>query len=91
MVLMYICICNAITERQVKAAVEGGAHTLSQLQAELGVASCCGTCADTAMDYLPGGQYGSRGTAASQPSGLATLPTEHTTVPAYRAVRASLI
>lgn len=54
---MFICICNAITEKQVKAAVAAGAHTLSQLQAELGVASCCGCCAGTATDYLPGGRY----------------------------------
>ena len=54
---MFICICNAITEKQVKAAVTAGAHTLAQLQAELGVASCCGCCAETALDYLPGGRY----------------------------------
>lgn len=56
-ILMFICICNAITEKQVKAAVAAGAHTLRQLQAELGVASCCGCCAETATDYLPGGRY----------------------------------
>lgn len=54
---MFICICNAITERQVQAAVADGAATLSELQGQLGVASCCGCCADTAAEYLPGGQY----------------------------------
>jgi len=56
---MYICICNAITERQVRAAVDAGATTLSDLEFELGVASCCGRCADTAADYLPGGRCSS--------------------------------
>ena len=56
-ILMFICVCNAITERQVKAAVLAGAHTLSDLQAQLGVATCCGCCADTAADYLPGGRH----------------------------------
>lgn len=56
---MYICICNAVTERQVHAAVDAGATTLSDLQFELGVASCCGRCADTALDYLPGGRCSS--------------------------------
>ncbi|WP_394063241.1 (2Fe-2S)-binding protein [Alcaligenes sp. WGS1538] len=56
-VLMYICICNAITERQVQEAVQGGAASLADLQGQLGVASCCGCCADTAQDYLPGGRY----------------------------------
>lgn len=54
---MFICICNAITERQVQAAVTQGAHTLSDLQAQLGVAACCGCCAETATEYLPGGRY----------------------------------
>lgn len=56
---MYICICNAVTERQVHAAVDAGATTLSDLQFELGVASCCGCCAETAQEYLPGGRCSS--------------------------------
>lgn len=53
MILMYICICNAITEKTVIEAVNNGASTLGDLQAELGVASCCGCCAQTASEYLP--------------------------------------
>lgn len=58
---MYICICNAITERQVQASVADGACSLQDLQADLGVASCCGCCADTAIEYLPGGRYATVG------------------------------
>ncbi|PWF22247.1 (2Fe-2S)-binding protein [Corticimicrobacter populi] len=50
---MYICICNAVTERQVNASVARGARTLSDLQADLGVATCCGCCAEMAESYLP--------------------------------------
>ncbi len=57
---MFICICNAITERQIQTAVAGGAHTMSDLQGELGVATCCGCCAETAAEYLPGGRYASQ-------------------------------
>ncbi len=53
MIRMYICICNAITEKTVIEAVNNGASTLGDLQAELGVASCCGCCAQTASEYLP--------------------------------------
>lgn len=53
---MYVCICNAVTERQVRACVDAGATSLGDLQFELGVASCCGCCADTAAEYLPGGR-----------------------------------
>lgn len=56
---MYICICNAVTEKQVRACVDAGAESLSDLQFELGVANCCGRCADTATDYLPGGKCSS--------------------------------
>lgn len=67
MVRMYICICNAITERQVKEAVDNGVSTMSDLQAQLGVATCCGACADTAVEYLPGGQYASEGSMFATP------------------------
>ncbi|RIQ20038.1 bacterioferritin [Bordetella avium] len=58
-VLMYVCICNAVTERQVRACVDAGANSLGDLQFELGVASCCGCCAATASEYLPGGRASS--------------------------------
>ena len=51
---MYVCVCNAITERQIRSSVESGATTLADLQFDLGVATCCGSCADTASQYLPG-------------------------------------
>ncbi|WP_160351367.1 bacterioferritin-associated ferredoxin [Bordetella sp. 15P40C-2] len=53
---MYICICNAVNERQIHAAVDAGATTLDDLQFELGVATCCGCCAEMAQEYLPGGR-----------------------------------
>ena len=52
---MYVCVCNAITERQVRSSVEAGATTLADLQFDLGVATCCGCCAETACGYLPAG------------------------------------
>lgn len=54
---MFICICNAISERQVQAAVAEGALSLTDLQGRLGVATVCGCCAETATEYLPGGRY----------------------------------
>jgi len=52
---MFVCVCNAITEGAVQAAVADGAHTLSDLQGQLGVATCCGACADLVQEYLPRG------------------------------------
>lgn len=79
-VLMFICICNAITERQVKAAVAAGAHSMSDLQAQLGVASCCGCCADTAAEYLPGGRQASHQTV--HPLGDLVEPAANDAAPA---------
>lgn len=65
MLFMYICICNAITDRQITASVARGATTLADLQADLGVATNCGCCAETAQEYLPGGRYAAVADAAT--------------------------
>ena len=49
---MYICICNAITDREIRRAAEAGATDLWALQAELGVASGCGSCKEMASEIL---------------------------------------
>lgn len=49
---MYVCVCNAVTEKQVRQSVAQGATTLEDLQIELGVGSCCGTCSEVAATYL---------------------------------------
>ena len=49
---MYICICNAITERQIIQAAEGGARTTRDLANGLGVGLGCGRCTSCAKDLL---------------------------------------
>lgn len=49
---MYVCICNSVTDRQIRAAVEQGVKTFGQLRAELGVATCCGRCESCARNLL---------------------------------------
>lgn len=49
---MFVCICNAITDHQIRETVAAGASSLSDLQAQLGVATCCGCCSDLASSYL---------------------------------------
>jgi bacterioferritin-associated ferredoxin len=46
---MYICVCNGITENEVRRCVRRGAASLMELQMELGVACNCGKCAATAV------------------------------------------
>ncbi len=49
---MYVCVCNGITENQIRDAVCGGADTLHELSSELGVATCCGRCAECAQQVI---------------------------------------
>jgi len=49
---MYVCICNAITDKQIRKAAKAGATDLWSLQARLGVASGCGSCKDVASEIL---------------------------------------
>lgn len=49
---MYICICNAITEREVRGAVSLGCKGMGDLKRDLGVASCCGKCEPDARRIL---------------------------------------
>lgn len=63
-VIMFVCICNAVTDRQIKECVAAGATTLTDLTDQLGVANCCGCCADLASSFLTGaaaGQYACAG------------------------------
>ncbi len=46
---MYVCLCNAVTDRDIRGAVALGARTLADLESSLGVGSCCGRCADCAQ------------------------------------------
>lgn len=49
---MYICICNSITDKQIRRAAAQGADNLYELRESLGVASGCGTCAGAAQEIL---------------------------------------
>lgn len=41
---MYVCVCNAVTETDIKKAVREGANCLHQLESKLGVGNKCGSC-----------------------------------------------
>ncbi len=49
---MYVCVCNAVTERDIRNAAEQGARTLRSLNLQLGVAADCGRCARCARQVL---------------------------------------
>ena len=49
---MYVCVCQAVTDRQIREAAERGARTLKDLRRDLGVTLDCGRCAACARDCL---------------------------------------
>jgi len=49
---MYICICNAVTDRQIRAAVAGGVSSLGELSMQLGVGAGCGCCREAAQRVI---------------------------------------
>jgi len=49
---MYVCICNAVTEKQIRKAAKAGVEDLWDLRRELGVASGCGACKEMASEIL---------------------------------------
>ena len=57
---MYVCICNAITDKEIRAAAKNGTTDLNGLQAELGVASGCGSCEEQASKILAEYRVGTR-------------------------------
>lgn len=49
---MYVCICNAVTDREIRQAGRAGASRLADLRDRLGVAANCGRCASHASAIL---------------------------------------
>lgn len=49
---MYVCVCQAVTERQIHEAAQGGARSLRDLRRELGITVECSCCATFAQACL---------------------------------------
>jgi len=49
---MYICICNAVTEGEVRECARDGVNCLDELAFRLGVGAGCGRCRDCAAEVL---------------------------------------
>jgi bacterioferritin-associated ferredoxin len=49
---MYVCVCHAVTDRDIREEVERGACSLFDVQCRLPVASCCGRCEETARQVI---------------------------------------
>ena len=49
---MYVCVCQAVTDREIHQAARNGAKTLRDLRRDLQVSVDCGRCASCARKCL---------------------------------------
>lgn len=49
---MIVCVCNNISDREIRQAVDLGLSTMAELRRDLGVATCCGKCHSCAREVL---------------------------------------
>jgi bacterioferritin-associated ferredoxin len=69
---MYVCVCNGISDRDVRRVIRAGATTMGALCAELPLADRCGRCADAARQLLDAaGGDGANAGAGTLPAGCA--------------------
>jgi bacterioferritin-associated ferredoxin len=49
---MIVCVCNNISDREIRLAIDLGLRTMAELRRDLGVATCCGKCHSCAKEVL---------------------------------------
>ena len=49
---MYVCICNSVTDSDIRDAVQGGVRNIRQLGQSTGCGSKCGCCKEMAVEIL---------------------------------------
>ena len=49
---MYICLCKAVTDKDIHRAVQNGASTMRCLRQQSGVGTQCGRCVGHAKEVL---------------------------------------
>ena len=49
---VYVCICNGVTERDIREAAESGCRSVPELTMRTGAGANCGSCLDMAAELL---------------------------------------
>ena len=49
---MYVCLCNGVTEREIRQVAEAGCRTVSELTMRTGCGASCGSCVEMATQVL---------------------------------------
>jgi bacterioferritin-associated ferredoxin len=49
---MIVCVCNNISDREIRQAADLGISSMAELRKELGVGTMCGKCVSYAREVL---------------------------------------
>lgn len=49
---VYVCICNGVTDRQIREAVDNGCSSVSELTMRTGCGATCGSCLEMASAMM---------------------------------------
>ncbi len=49
---MYVCLCRAVTDHEIREAVEDGAVHVAQLAERCGLGTGCGRCQEMAQQLM---------------------------------------
>ena len=49
---MIVCLCRAVSDREIRALVDQGAGSMAEVRAACGVGECCGKCARHAREVI---------------------------------------
>ena len=49
---VYICICNGVTDHDIRQAADAGCRSLAELTMRTGAGGNCGSCLDMASELL---------------------------------------
>lgn len=68
---MIVCVCNRISDRDIVRHAQQGCASFEDLQFELGVSTCCGSCEQCARGVFQGAKRTAiESTHATAPLGL---------------------
>lgn len=49
---MYVCLCNGVTEREIRHTAAAGCKSVAELTMRTGCGAGCGSCLSTAADII---------------------------------------
>jgi bacterioferritin-associated ferredoxin len=49
---VYVCICNGVTDHDIRAAADAGCRSVPELTMRTGAGANCGSCLDMAASLL---------------------------------------